>query len=91
MQVNIEIMRTFVRLRELLGTHAQLGARLDELEKKYGTVYPSVAKEPRLQSCESRCVQPFQTVIAAFRHVTRENSIHPNGLFENRTCGEVYG
>lgn len=34
-QVNIEIMRTFVRLRELLATHADLARRLDELEKKY--------------------------------------------------------
>jgi hypothetical protein len=34
-QVNIEIMRTFVRLRELLATHADLARRLSELEKKY--------------------------------------------------------
>jgi len=34
-QVNIEIMRTFVRLRELLARHADLARRLDELEKKY--------------------------------------------------------
>ena len=33
--MNIEIMRTFVRLRELLATHADLAWRLDELEKKY--------------------------------------------------------
>jgi hypothetical protein len=34
-QVNIEIMRAFVRIRELLATHADLARRLDELEKKY--------------------------------------------------------
>ena len=33
--VNIQIMRTFVRLRELLASHADLARRLDELEKKY--------------------------------------------------------
>lgn len=33
--VNIEIMRTFVRLRELMSKHADLARRLDELEKKY--------------------------------------------------------
>jgi hypothetical protein len=33
--VNIEIMRAFVRLRELLATHADLARRIDELEKKY--------------------------------------------------------
>jgi ORF6N domain len=34
-QVNIEIMRTFVRLRRLLETNAELARRLDELEQKY--------------------------------------------------------
>jgi hypothetical protein len=33
--VNIEIMRAFVRLRELLASHVELARRLDELEKKY--------------------------------------------------------
>ena len=33
--VNIEIMRAFVRLWQLLATHADLARRLDGLEKKY--------------------------------------------------------
>ena len=33
--VNIEIMRTFVRLRQLLTTHKDLARKLDALEKKY--------------------------------------------------------
>lgn len=33
--VNIAIMRAFVRLRELLASHAELSRKLDELEKKY--------------------------------------------------------
>jgi hypothetical protein len=33
--VNIEIVRAFVRLREILATHKDLARRLDELEKKY--------------------------------------------------------
>lgn len=33
--VNVEIMRTFVRLRELLATHKDLARKLEELEKKY--------------------------------------------------------
>ncbi|MEN9378095.1 MAG: hypothetical protein RL710_3252 [Pseudomonadota bacterium] len=32
--VNIEIMRTFVRVRELAATHGELAARLGELEEK---------------------------------------------------------
>ena len=35
--VNIEIMRTFVRLREMLASNVELARRLDDLEKK---VYP---------------------------------------------------
>ena len=34
-QVNIEIMRTFVRLREMLATHADLARKLTALERKY--------------------------------------------------------
>ena len=33
--VNIEIMRAFVRLREILSTHKDLTRKLEELEKKY--------------------------------------------------------
>lgn len=33
--VNIEIIRAFVRLRELLATHRDLARKLDELERKY--------------------------------------------------------
>ena len=33
--VNVEIMRTFVRLRQMLASNADLARRLDELEKKY--------------------------------------------------------
>ena len=34
-RVNIEIMRAFVRLRQIIASDAQLSRRLDELEKKY--------------------------------------------------------
>jgi len=34
-QVNIEIMRTFVRLRKMLASNADLAKKLDALEKKY--------------------------------------------------------
>ncbi len=33
--VNVQIIRTFVRLRQLLATHADLARKLEELEKKY--------------------------------------------------------
>ncbi len=34
-EVNIQIMRTFVKLREMIASHKDLAGRLDELEKKY--------------------------------------------------------
>ena len=34
-QVNIEIMRTFVRLRQLMASHTELAGKLLEMEKKY--------------------------------------------------------
>lgn len=34
-EVNILIMRTFVKLRQLIATHADLARKLDALEKKY--------------------------------------------------------
>ena len=34
-RVNIEIMRTFVRLKKLLASHAELAEKIDSLEKKY--------------------------------------------------------
>lgn len=34
-QVNIEIMRTFVKLREILSNHKDLAKKLNSLEKKY--------------------------------------------------------
>ncbi|OGR40586.1 MAG: DNA-binding protein [Elusimicrobia bacterium GWA2_64_40] len=41
-QVNIQIMRAFVRLRQLLNTHKELARKLDALEKKYDAQFKSV-------------------------------------------------
>jgi hypothetical protein len=40
--VNIEIMRTFTRLRELLASHETLARRLDQLEMKYDKQFSAV-------------------------------------------------
>jgi hypothetical protein len=46
--VNIEIMRTFTRLRALLASHKELAGLLDELERKYdkqfGSVFEAIRK-----------------------------------------------
>ncbi len=41
-KVNIEIMRTFVKLREMIASHKELAKRLKELEKKYDAQFKVV-------------------------------------------------
>jgi phage regulator Rha-like protein len=41
-QVNIQIMRTFVRLRRIIASHADLARKLDELEKRYDAQFKVV-------------------------------------------------
>jgi len=40
--VNIEIMRAFIRLRQMLASHKELARKLDELEKKYDAQFKEV-------------------------------------------------
>jgi hypothetical protein len=41
-KVNVEIMRTFVRLRQILASHADLARKLEALEKKYDAQFKIV-------------------------------------------------
>ena len=41
-QVNIEIMRAFVRLRHMVASHAELARKLEALEKKYDAQFKVV-------------------------------------------------
>jgi hypothetical protein len=41
-QVNVVIMRTFVRLRELLSSHVDLARKLTSLEQKYDSQFKAV-------------------------------------------------
>ncbi len=40
--VNVEIMRAFVRMRQILASHADLARKLDALEKKYDIQFKAV-------------------------------------------------
>ena len=62
-QVNIEIMRAFIRLRQMLASHAELARKLDALEKKYDAQFKEVFEairqlmkppEPKRRSIEFR-------------------------------------
>jgi ORF6N domain-containing protein len=50
-QVNIEIMRSFVRLREMLAAHKDLDRKLADLEKKYDdeTQIERLSRLPQIQ------------------------------------------
>ena len=58
-QVNIEIMRAFVRLRRLLASNEELARKLAALERKYDAQFKVVfdaireLMRPRLQSAEN--------------------------------------
>jgi hypothetical protein len=41
-EVNIQVMRAFVKLREMIASHKDLARRLDELEKKYDSQFKVV-------------------------------------------------
>jgi hypothetical protein len=41
-RVNIEIIRTFVRLRQMLASHAELSSKLKEMERKYDAQFKVV-------------------------------------------------
>ena len=46
-EVNIQIMRTFLRIRELMITHQDLRKKLEEMEKKYDAQFQIVFKAIR--------------------------------------------
>jgi hypothetical protein len=41
-EVNIAIMRAFVRLREILATNRQLAAKVEEMERRYDTHFKAI-------------------------------------------------
>ena len=59
-EVNIQIMRTFVKLRRLMNSHADLARKLEELEKKYDAQFKSVFDAIRLLMAPSPASAPKQ-------------------------------
>ena len=68
-QVNIEIMRAFVRLREILATHKDLARTLDALERKYDAqfrvVFDAIRKLMAPPPARTRPPVGFATEMAA--------------------------
>ena len=57
-QVNIEIMRAFVRLRQMLASNVEYSRRLDELESKYDRQFKVVFDALRQIMTPTRAKQP---------------------------------
>ena len=64
-EVNIQIMRTFVKLREMIASHKDLAGRLDELEKKYDKQFSIVFEAIRQLMIPP---EPKQKKIGFLRH-----------------------
>jgi ORF6N domain len=60
--VNIEIMRAFVRLRQLISTHADLTRKISALEKKYDAQFKSVFDALRSLMDDSIPVSPGREI-----------------------------
>jgi hypothetical protein len=68
--VNIEIMRTFVALREVIASNADLARRLENLERKYGVH-------------DARILEIFEAIRQLMLPPVKEK--HPLGFAPNRT------
>ena len=65
--VNIQIMRAFVKLRELLNSHKDLARKLEELEKKYDTQFKSVFDAIKLLMTPPPDPGPLPKIIPGFK------------------------
>ena len=65
-QVNIAIVRAFVRLREILSTHKELAAKLEAMEQKYDKQFKVVFEALRqLMAVPTRPKRPVEFGVSA--------------------------
>ncbi len=65
-EVNIQIMRAFVKLREMVASHKDLARKLDALEKKYDDNFKVV-------------FEAIRALMAAAGEAQKENRFQPEG------------
>ena len=70
-QVNIEIMRTFVRLRQILLSNKDLSHRLDELVRKYDTQFKNkdFKKYEYLLFAENTPIEELKEIVMTLAHL----------------------
>jgi hypothetical protein len=75
-QVNVEIMRTFVRLRRILASHKDLARKLEELEQKYDAQFKGVfdtIRQLMVPAAKTRRSIGFRVGEAALRYRVRRS------------------
>ena len=78
-EVNIQIMRTFVKLREMMSTHKDLARKLSALEKKYDGQFQIV-------------FEAIKQLMDGAGAKGKENRVHqrePGGVSDGREAGNV--
>jgi len=65
--VNIQIMRAFVKLRQLLNTHKELARKLEELEKNYDAQFKSVFDAIKMLMTPPPDTEPSPKTIPGFK------------------------
>lgn len=65
--VNIQIMRTFTKIREFLSSHSVLRRKLDELEKKYDAQFKSVFDAIKMLMTPPQDISPGPKTIPGFK------------------------
>src|SRR5215813_6369517 len=82
-QVNIEIMRAFVRLRQLLASHEDLERRLDELERKYDEQFKVV-----FEAIWQLMAPPTRTQRLGLSGDRRQGNLKHSGISQGKTAGK---
>ena len=82
--VNIEIMRAFVRLRQMLASHADLARRLVELEKKYDAQFRAVFDAIR-QLMTPPAEEPREI---GYHTLTQANQVMPLSNFKSEISNQ---
>ncbi len=76
--VNIEIMRAFVRLRQMIASHTDLSRKLTALEKKYDeqfkVVFDAIRELMTPPTSKQKAEMGFHTQIPALRHKSSKKS-----------------
>ena len=75
-QSSIQVVRAFVRLRQMLASNAELARKLDTLEKKYGLVWDEEKTKEKFES-DAEGKLPVLVEDKKKEIITEKNKVHP--------------